>query len=118
VTLYRLFIRMIHLRAYLSEEVISNPRFGTRDWACSIDTAEFKENVLWIAGELKLALEEYRFVFPDKSTGLSGFAGVVNGLVEGLEQTERENPAGSGTLMLSGEKSVRKAFGCDTLTGE
>lgn len=118
VRLYRIFIRVIHLRAYLDVEFLKDPNLGTRTWACSFEVEPFRDKLAWLAEQMKHILDDYRVLYPEKSISLAELSGGIDGLASGLDHYQERGPVGSQTGGLAGENLVRKNFGCDTLAHE
>ncbi|MGK5082006.1 hypothetical protein WDW37_01780 [Bdellovibrionota bacterium FG-1] len=112
ISLYRVFIRIIYLKAFINLEIIGNPDFGNRQWACGLDLNHFRDGLAWIARNLSLATEDFRRVYPDQYSSLAIFSGTVTELYEGLNGLESEtSPSATGTLTLQGR--LREAFKCE-----
>jgi len=114
VCLYRVFIRVIYLRAYLSQELITDPDFGSKKWACRLDIEKLRESLLWIMGNLAGVSKDFRKVYPEKAHSLAGFEGSITEFLVGLEQAKSKAPAGANTGALGVQQRFREAFKCGT----
>lgn len=113
ICLYRIFIRVIYLRAYLGQEIIINSEFGTRNWACRLDIEKLRESLIWITRNLVHASEDYRKVYPDKSHSWVRFQGTIMAFLEALEQVKTNAPLGANSGILGLQQRLREAFKCN-----
>ena len=114
VCLYRVFVRIIYLRAYLSQEIIADPDFGSKKWACNLDVEKLRESLVWIARNLVGASDDFRQVYPGKASSfLAGFQGTITAFLEALEHAKSDDPAGANTGDLGVQQRLREAFKCD-----
>lgn len=90
--LYRVFVRVVYLKAYLDEEVIKDPDFGTREWACAIEFRQLMGNVDWSLQHLTKALDDYEQAVPRKAGRLQNIYALVKGVFEELNETDPSSP--------------------------
>ena len=110
VCIYRVFIRVIYLRAYLSQELIANPLFGSRYWACNLEIEHIRESLAWVLKNLVSATEAFQEADFDRAHSLAEFQGTVSGIVEALEQARSSAPVGVDSGSLELQKRLREAF--------
>ncbi|HAR42877.1 MAG TPA: hypothetical protein DCS07_09660, partial [Bdellovibrionales bacterium] len=114
VHLYKVFIRVVYLKAFLGQEVVSDSDFGRKRWACKLDLEKLRENFVWITQNLVAASEDFRSVFPSKATSLDGMHGQLAGVLTILEEMKSSGPVGSNTGLLSAQLKLQSTFRCDT----
>lgn len=116
VSLYKVFIRVIYLKAYFDHEVVNDSELGSKKWACSLDLEKLRESLIWVTQNLVAASEDFHRVFPDKTSSLDGAHGELAGLLKFLEEMKPEAPVGTNTGLLATQQKLRERFHCSQET--
>lgn len=112
VLLYRAFIRLFYLKAYVGAELLATPNFGKRQWACNIDFGSFADQLRWIARTLLYVSDDLNRVFPERASTFNNLHASVAALLKTLDSTRSKVRSNSATADQSASDSLRKAFNC------
>ncbi len=113
VMLYRVFIRVVYLKAYLAQELIGDRDFGNKRWACNVDLEALRESAEWVSHQLVLAADDFRAVFPDKGSSLDTLNAAASALDQELTRpVGSDGPAGTRTGLLELQSWLRSQSGC------
>ncbi len=113
VALYKVFIRVIELRAFLKSEVLLDEGFKTRDWACQLEILKFREDLLWITDQLVKTAQDYKVAQPDHAVNLDGLLRASREVSAALKVLETDaSPEGINVGTYTLQSRIRKAFRC------
>jgi hypothetical protein len=113
ICLYRVFIRIIYLRAYLSQELMKNANLGSRSWACNLELEHMREALAWIMKNLINASEDFQKVDFGGSHSLAEFQGAIQAILDALEEAKSNAPVGVNSGYLGLQNKLREAFHCE-----
>ncbi len=99
ISLYRIFVRLIYLKAFISHRVIQDQSLGTRVWLCRLDFYRFKEDLHWLLKNLTLAIEDFGRAYPQRATGLGEIESWVRVILEKLEQQDQQHHKQDGKML-------------------
>lgn len=114
VRVYRLFIRMVYFKEFLVVKVIKDPSFGTRSWACQIETEALKEHLLWMMTTLARASEDFIYIYPKEGSPFIRASAIFKTFEDELERLDHDAPVGGETGMMIGQRRLREALRCGT----
>ncbi|MGK5090332.1 hypothetical protein WDW86_22525 [Bdellovibrionota bacterium FG-2] len=89
VSIYRLFIRIALLKAYLGSELVGDSEFGTRSWACRLDLGHLRDNLAWITETLTLGIEDFGQTFPKRQTSLVEVQALTTALTQKFQELDQ-----------------------------
>ena len=108
VRLYRSFLRVLYLKAYLSAELLKDPSFGSRRWLCALNLLRFKESLLWVGHHLVAVSGDLFEIYPKESHSLATVHPYVASVVDELEN----GAPGSGTSLFLLQEKLRASKWC------
>lgn len=114
VALYRAFIRVVYVRAFLSIRLIKGSDVGTKSWACQIHVSELNDGLAWVSQQTSLATDDVVRVFPKEATSLARIQSTLSILSEELNRSREGAPVGSQRSFDALQSKIRKAFRCES----
>ncbi len=126
--LYRVFIRVVYLKAFLGETFLQQRDLGSRRWVCQVKAQRASDGLSWTMGHLAQAAQDFATVFPDKSFRLSvltAWLESIRGVFTSDSQlsaepgdvsSESTTPVGVGTASQVSFGRFRTLMGCGELS--
>ncbi len=111
ISLYRIFFRLIYVKAFLGDEVLHDPNLGSKQWACSLDLSNLRENLNWILEQFSAASDDIRRAYPAQASNLNSAQAIVSAIQEDLDQLDQAKN-GENTGLLGLQTSLRSSLGC------
>lgn len=112
IRLYRMFIRVIHMKSYLLLKLIADESFGTRTWACHLNIFQFHEGLEWLLGQLQWISKDFATVYPLKKNPLSVLEPYFSEHLSHGEELFSSLPPGTYSSFEFMEKTLKVGFGC------
>ncbi len=113
--IYRVFIRVVYLKTLLSERVLTDPRFGTRDWLCEADTRALLKDLRWVSMMIQKSVIDLDGALRNKNALFPALQARVLGVTQAIQEMDD-----SGDTQLSGgvgasklKKEIREALQCE-----
>jgi hypothetical protein len=109
--LYRVFFRVIYLKAYFSHEFLRDPDMPRKKWLCSIDLGNLRESVDWILKHLTAASEDFQRAFPKRAATLNSIQAMSHAIRDELTQLEQsKDGTNSGLIVI--QNGFRSSLRC------
>ncbi len=109
--LYRVFFRVIYVKAYIGQEFLRNPDIPRKKWLCNIDLNNLRASVDWILKHLTSASEDFRRVFPRQSASINAFEAMSQTVQEELTALDHSRD-GTNTGMVILQGRFRSVLRC------
>lgn len=110
--LYRTFVRIVYLKAYLDQEVLNDEDFGSAKWVCKTNFLSLEDSLSWALGHLFQVTVDFKEVFPDKKGEILVLHDVLK---ETLKALQHGSPSGTKTFLMGLEASLKESFRCQSL---
>ncbi len=128
--LYRVFIRIVYLKAFLGETFLQERDLGSRRWVCQVKAQSASDGLDWTVGHLAQAAQDFRTVFPDKGFNLAvlqGWLQSIHGVFYDPSSLSTDTgtsepgpvggaPVGMGTASQVSFARFRKLMGCGAVS--
>ena len=112
VKLYRVFIRVVLLKAYIEVRILRDSQLGTRPWVCRQDLSGLEEGLTWITGHLVKASSDFNQVFPDRASSLNRIHSYLAASLDELTLAREQSPPGTGLSLLQAEQGLGRLLQC------
>lgn len=112
VALYRIFIRVIYIKAVLKTDFVQNLDFGNKDWACSLQLEQLKDNVHWVAKQLDLTKKDFEDVYPDKTSVLEDLKKGLHAFLDSIDEFRSTVPGRFNSAFEQFHGFVLEKFHC------
>ncbi len=111
-SIYRLFVRIIYVKSYLSTNILRDRDLLTRDAICQLDFEELRNGLLWISSMLDDAGNDFEYTFPGKAAPFIQFHANLIMLSNYLSTSDQNTPIGAETSMIRIQQLIRNKLHC------
>jgi hypothetical protein len=111
ISLYRIFFRLVYMKAYLGQEFLRDPDMGRKKWLCSIDLGNLRESLDWVLKQLSAASDDVRRAYPSQASNLNSVQAIMDAFREELDGLDRST-TGANTEQTVLQNRFRTALHC------
>ncbi len=111
--LYRTFVRIVYLKAFLDQEVLNDEDFGNIKWMCKTNFLSLEDSMVWALGHLYHVTEDFKAVFPNQKGEILALHDVLKATLHALQSG---SPSGTKTLIMGFEQTLKENFRCQSIS--
>jgi hypothetical protein len=113
VRVYRLFIRMVYLKEFLTNRIVRDPSFGTHDWACSLEVSDLQDGLNWSMSIMGRASDDFVTLYPTEASPFAKAHAIFSSVAEALDNVQKDAPVGVETGAQVAQRRLREALKCE-----
>ena len=110
--LYRIFFRVIYMKAYIGQEILRDPDVGRKKWLCAIDLGNLRESLNWVLKQTSAASEDFRRAYPSKGSNLNSVQAIADAVKVELDGLDHSTTGGNTELTVL-QSRFRSELRCD-----